>query len=255
MKMFKQAVVRTPCKRLSDGISGADLGKPDYRQAIAQHDSYVRALEECGLEVTVLEADERFPDSTFVEDTAVLTERCAVICRPGAPSRKGEETEIVEQLKNFYQNLEYIESPGTLEGGDVMQVEDHFYIGLSGRTNRSGAGQFRQILGKFGYTGSILPLQNVLHLKTGLSYIEDNHLLAAGEFIDQPMFRNFEVIKIDHDEQYAANSIWVNGRVLLPQGFDKTRSAIEEAGYQTLVVDVSEFRKLDGGLSCLSLRF
>lgn len=255
MKMFKQAIVKTPCKRLSDGISDAGLGKPDYRKAIVQHAYYVRALEACGLKVTVLEPDERFPDSTFVEDTAVLTERCAVICCPGVPGRKGEETAIVEQLKIFYPNPEYIEFPGTLEGGDVMPADNHFYIGLSGRTNRSGAEQFIQILDRFGYTGSVLPLKNVLHLKTGVSYIENNHLLAAGEFIDQPAFKNFEIIAIDDEEQYAANSIWVNDRVLLPMGFEKTRSAIEEAGYQTLVVDVSEYRKLDGGLSCLSLRF
>lgn len=252
---FEKAVVRRPCRRISAGISGADLGKPDYRKAVLQHESYVRSLEACGVQVTVLEADDRFPDSTFVEDTAVLTERCAVICRPGASSRKGEEEAIASCLENFYKKLEFIESPGSLEGGDVMRVKDHFYVGLSGRTNESGARQLIYFLEKYGYTGSTITLRKALHLKTGLSYIENDHLLTAGEFIGHPSFKHLHVITVEEEEQYAANSIWVNNRVLVPAGFEKTRLAIERAGYQTVKIDVSEFRKLDGGLSCLSLRF
>ncbi|UCH95105.1 MAG: N(G),N(G)-dimethylarginine dimethylaminohydrolase [Candidatus Aminicenantes bacterium] len=253
--MFKHAIVRRPGESLLDGITSASLGKPDYEKALQQHDKYIEALRSCGVEVTILEAEEHYPDSVFIEDTAVLTEKCAIITNPGAPSRQGEEISIKEALKKFYTNIESISAPGTLEGGDVMRVGDHFYVGLSARTNEEGAGQFAEILNKYGYTVSRVKMKKFLHLKTGLAYLENNNLLTAGEFIDHPEFKKFNRIVIDESEGYAANCIWVNDVVLVPMGYAKAKVAIEAAGYQTLAVDVSEFRKLDGGLSCLSLRF
>ena len=237
------------------GITTANLGKPDYEFALRQHGGYIEALEKCEVRVTVLEAEEIYPDSVFIEDTAVLTEKCAVITNPGAFSRQGEETSVKEAMKNFYTNIEMITAPGTLEGGDVMRVNDHFYVGLSARTNKEGLRQFTGILNKYGYTASGIELKEVLHLKTGLAYLENNTLLAAGEFIGHPEFEKFNQVIIDPDENYAANCIRVNDFVLIPLGFPKTKSAVENAGFKTLEVDVSEFRKLDGGLSCLSLRF
>lgn len=253
--MFKNVIVKKPCKNIVKGITAANLGKPDYAKALIQHEQYIEALRKCQVEVIVLEADENFPDSTFVEDAAVLTEKCAVITNPGAKSRKGEEKAIQSALKSFYINFEFIEAPGTLDGGDVMRVENHFYIGLSNRTNYKGSTQFVQILDKYGYTGSIVPFKDLLHLKTGVSYLEDNNLLATGEFINFPLFQDFNIITVDEAEAYAANCIRVNDYVIVPQGFNKTKNAIERTGYKTIPVDVSEFRKLDGGLSCLSLRF
>jgi dimethylargininase len=253
--MFKNAIVRKPGKSLINGITSANLGKPDYDKAAAQHAGYVAALKKCGVAVTVLEADEGFPDSVFVEDTAVVTARCAVITNPGAASRKGEEVAVKEALSGFHKNIECIRPPGTLDGGDVMMVGNHFYTGLSARTNREGASQLIHILENYGYSGSTVPLKKVLHLKTGLAYLENNTLMAAGEFIDLPVFETFDKICIDRSESYAANCIWVNGTVIMPAGFEKTKSAVENAGYGVLTVDVSEFRKLDGGVSCMSLRF
>jgi len=253
--MFKHAIVRRPGESLVDGITTAGLGKPDYEKALGQHDKYIEALRSCGVEVTILEAEEQFPDSVFVEDTAVLTEKCAVITNPGACSRQGEEVSIKETLKKFYTNIESITAPGTLEGGDVMRVGDHFYVGLSARTNEEGARQFANILNNYGYTVSNVKMEKFLHLKTGLAYLENNNLLTAGEFINRPGFETFNRIMIDGAEGYAANCIWVNQVVLVPMGYPKAKAAIEALGYKTLAVDVSEFRKLDGGLSCLSLRF
>lgn len=237
------------------GITAANLGTPDYEKAILQHTEYVDGLRSCGLEVIVLEADERYPDSTFVEDTAVVTEGMAVITSPGAPSRKGEEASVAEALKSFFPSLEYIQPPGTLEGGDVMKVGDHFFVGISQRTNREGANQFARIAEKFGYASSLVPLKRVLHLKTGVAYLENKKLLAAGEFMAHPVFEDFHRVLVGEDESYAANSVWVNGWVLVPAGFEKTKRVIENLGYAVKDIDVSEFRKLDGGLSCLSLRF
>jgi dimethylargininase len=253
--MFKHTIVRRPGKSLVDGITSAGLGKPDYEKALQQHDKYIEALKRCGVEVTILEAEERYPDSVFVEDTAVLAEKCAIITNPGASSRQGEEISIKEALKKFYTHIESITVPGTLEGGDVMRVRDHFYVGLSARTNEEGARQFAKILNKYGYTVSNVKMEKYLHLKTGLAYLENNNLLTAGEFINRPGFETFNRIVIDDSESYGANCIWVNNVVLVPMGYPKTKAAIEALGYKTLAVDVSEFKKLDGGLSCLSLRF
>jgi dimethylargininase len=253
--MFKHAIVKRPGRSLINGITSANLGKPDYEKALRQHDFYVETLRKCGVEVTVLESDEDYPDSTFVEDPAIVTQKCAIITNPGASSRNGEKIKMAETLKNFYEHIEYIKAPGTLEGGDVMMVGNHFYIGLSARTNQEGANQLIEALNKYGYTGSVVKLERVLHLKTGLAYLENNNLLVAGEFVDKEEFKDFNKIVIDESESYSANCIWINGHVLVPQGYEKTQKAIEDAGYKVEVVDTSEFRKLDGGLSCLSLRF
>ena len=254
--MFKNAIVRRPGHSLVNGITSApELGKPNYGLAIKQHDAYIEALKSCGVEVTVLQADERFPDSCFVEDVAVCTKKFAIIAKPGASSRRGEEKEIIEVIKKFYNNLEYVKEPGTLEGGDVMMVKDHFCIGLSSRTNREGARQLIKTLEKYGMSGSIVEMSEMLHLKSGLAYLEDNVLLIAGEFVNKLEFKGFNKIIIDEDEIYSANCIRVNDYVLLPAGYPKTKEKIETAGFKTIVVDTSEYRKINGGLSCLSLRF
>lgn len=253
--MFKKAIVRIPCTNLVNGLTGANLGKPDYQLALKQHHEYVEVLKECGLEVTVLEADEKYPDSVFVEDTSLLTPYCAVITNPGAFSRKGEIIEMSRVLEIFSPIVENIATPGTLEAGDVMMVGSHFYIGLSERTNLFGANQLIGILARYGLLGSTVTLENVLHLKSGVSYLENNNLLSISSFSHKPEFQKYNLILVDDDESYAANSLWINDKVLVPAGFPKTKKKIEKAGYSTIEVDVSEYRKLDGGLSCLSLRF
>jgi len=252
---FSRAIVRMPCRNMINGLTTANLGLPDYIKAIGQHGDYIHALENCGLEVLTLPADEKFPDSTFIEDIALFTPHCAVVTNPGAPSRNGEISLIKETLSDFFSRIEKIHSPGTLEAGDVMMVEDHYYIGLSERTNEEGARQLIEILNNYGLNGSVIKLEKVLHLKTGVSYLERNNLAACGEFLIHPEFQNYNLIEIDDDESYAANCLWINDKVLVPAGFPKTKKRISDAGYFTIEVDLSEFRKLDGGLSCLSLRF
>jgi dimethylargininase len=238
-----------------NGITTANLGAPDYHKALEQHSDYIKALKECGLQVTILTADENFPDSTFIEDTALMTPYCAIITNPGAPSRILETRSMLPVLREFYDKVEMIEAPGTIEAGDIMMVGKHFYIGLSQRTNPVGAEQMITILEKYNMTGSVVDLTEFLHLKTGLSYLENNHLLACGEFLNNAEFQQYNLLQVDSDEAYAANSVWINDTVLTPKGFSKTKRLIESAGYKVREVDVSEFQKLDGGLSCLSLRF
>ncbi|MCP4550034.1 MAG: N(G),N(G)-dimethylarginine dimethylaminohydrolase [bacterium] len=253
--MFTRAIVRTPGRSMITGLSSADLGIPDYHLALKQHAAYIRALERCGLTVEVLPADEEHPDSTFVEDTALLTPRCAVITNPGAPTRRGESANIRAAVTRHYPELEEIESPGTVEAGDIMMTGNHFHVGLSARTNAEGARQLIALLERYGHTGSVIELKEVLHLKTGVSYLEDNNLVACGEFLAHPALRRFNIIAIPDEESYAANCIRVNDRVLMPAGYPLAEGKILSADYAVTTIDVSEFRKLDGGLSCLSLRF
>ena len=221
--MFSKAIVRIPGKSLINGLTDSEyLGSPDYSQAIIQHKQYVEALKLCGLQVTVLESCEEYPDSTFVEDVALITPKCAIITRPGAQSRRGEIEQIEPVLKSEMSKVEHIKSPGTIEAGDIMMVGNHYYIGLSDRTNAQGAEQMIAILNKYGYTGSTVELNDVLHLKTGLSYLENNMLAICGEFKNDPVFSAYEHIEISDKESYAANCIWVNDNVIIPFGYPAT---------------------------------
>lgn len=256
--MFKNCIVRKPAKSMVEGITSApELGKPDYELALKQHEQYVKALESCGVKVLVLEAMEDFPDSCFVEDVAICTDKCAVITNPGAASRNKEILGIEPAIREYFndEDVHRITSPGTLDGGDVMMVGNHFYIGLSERTNMEGANQLIEHLGKYGKTGEAVPLFEVLHLKTALAYLENNHLIVGGEFITHPTFEKFNKIAITEDEAYACNCIWMNDTIIVPEGYPETQKAIEDKGFKIITVDTSEYRKLDGGLSCLSLRF
>ncbi|OZI12094.1 N(G),N(G)-dimethylarginine dimethylaminohydrolase [Bacillaceae bacterium SAS-127] len=257
--MFKHVIVKTPGKSYVNGLTTSDLGTPNYEQLLEQHQAYVDALKTCGVAVTHLPASEEFPDSTFVEDTAVLAAEFAVITNPGADSRNGEIKEIEATLKEFYTEfytkLHYIKAPGTLDGGDILQVDDHFYIGISDRTNEEGARQLKEIVESEGYKGTIVPLKEFFHLKTGIAYLGNNTIVAAGEFIDHPDFEQYEKIIVSKEEEYAANCIRVNDYVIIPKGYEETKRKINEAGYETIELEMSEFQKQDGGLSCLSLRF
>jgi dimethylargininase len=160
-----------------------------------------------------------------------------------------------EILGEYFNVIEEVQVPGTVEGGDIMMVGSHFYIGISDRTNDYGAKQMIDFLGKYGMSASTVPLKETLHLKTGIAYLEENNLAVCGEMLIKDEFTGFNLLPIPEEESYAANSIWINGTVLVPAGFPRTSGIIRGAGYPILEVDVSEFRKLDGGLSCLSLRF
>jgi len=256
--MFKNVIVKRPCPSVCDGITSApELGKPDYEKALKQHDAYIEALKKCGVTVTVLEADNEYPDSCFVEDVAVLNRKCAIITNPGAATRNGETKAIIPVIEKFYarKNIHYIKNPGTLEGGDVMMVGDTFYVGISARTNQEGINQFAAILESYGLKCEAVSLEKVLHLKTGVNYLENNNMLVSGEFVEKECFAKYNRTQIPENEAYAANCIWVNGTVIVPENYPAVKAAVEGLGYPVLTVDTSEFRKIDGGLSCLSLRF
>jgi dimethylargininase len=262
--MFTHAIVRRPCQRFAAGLTTVDIGAPDYARALEQHAAYCEALEHCGLKLTRLEADERFPDSTFVEDTAVMVgaqggrASSAILTRPGAASRAGEVGSIAETLSRFFPELPSIQEPDTLDGGDICEAENHFFIGVSERTNDAGAQQLAKLLASYGYTSSFVDirgLKNILHLKSGLAYLGENRLAVIDELANHKAFRAYDPVRVNASEQYAANCVRVNDYVLVAAGYPEFQRTLEDLGYQTLSVEMSEFQKMDGGLSCLSLRF
>jgi dimethylargininase len=255
--MFTRAIVRAPASNYADGLTRVDLGAPDYERALRQHAAYCAALERCGLELTQLEADESYPDSTFVEDTAVVVPSGAIITRPGADSRGGEVESIKEVLAQFYTGTKSIREPGTLDGGDVCEAGNHFFIGISERTNEAGAAQLAELLARYGYTSSNVDIRNVkdiLHLKSGLASLGDNRLLVIEALRNRKEFRGYELVRVDAGEEYAANCVRVNDFVLLAAGYPKLDETLRDLGYETIALEMSEFQKMDGGLSCLSLR-
>jgi len=253
--MFTRAIVRRPGGSFTEGLTSANLGKPSLSRALEQHDAYIAAFEQCGLDVTVLPADERYPDSTFIEDTAILTPQVAIITNPGAASRNGEKYITRPAVEEFYPEVVEIEPPGTLDGGDVLAVNNHLYIGLTARTNEQGAKQLIEILERNGYSGATVWLNSFLHLKTGVAWVGARDLIAAGELIDHPAFHAFNITPVSAEETYAANCIFVNDHILIPAGFPGVRDVLTRRPYPLIEVEMSEFQKMDGGLSCLSLRF
>jgi dimethylargininase len=257
-KSFQHAIVRTPGGNFAEGLTTAGLGEPDLPKVLVQHAAYCDALEKCGLRLVRLEADLDHPDSTFVEDTAVVMTKSAVLARPGAPSRLGEVATIRDILGRFYSTMHEIKSPGTLDGGDICEAGSHFFLGISHRTNHEGARQLGEILAAEGYTSSLVDIRNmssILHLKSGMAYLENDTLVVMEELADRREFERYSLIRVPTGESYACNCVWVNDWVLLPTGFPQVEAALVSHGYKPLLVDMSEFRKMDGGLSCLSLRF
>ena len=257
--MFTKAITRKPCRALIDGITTAMFGEgtPDYETAVKQHDNYVETLRGLGLEVLDLEADERYPDSCFVEDPAVVMAECAIITNPATDSRNGEKYEIVDAIRKYYSDdqIFHIEAPGTMEGGDVMLVDKHFYVGQSDRTNEEGFRQFREIVSGFGYEATAVPVTEGLHLKDFVIYLEKDNMLVSPKMNEEPAFSGYTRFVIEPEELYAINSMNINGTVLVPEGFPKTLKLIQDLGYPTIVMNNSEFAKIDGSLTCLSLRF
>lgn len=256
--MFTRAIVRPPARNFSQGLTTAGLGAPDYERALQQHAKYCAALVECGLRVITLAPDEDFADSTFVEDTAIVTDHFAVLMRPGAPSRAGETVSMRRALAEFFPNLASIEAPGTVDGGDVCEAGKHFFIGISERTNEAGARQLTALLAPFGYTSASVDIrgeQSLLHLKSGLAFLGDNRLVVTEALAGRAEFAGYDLAVVNESEAYAANCVRVNDYVLVPAGSPVFIRTLRDLGYRTIELEMTEFEKMDGGLSCLSLRF
>ena len=251
---FTQAIVRCPPPGLGQGLTTSKEGPPDFERAVEQHRAYVEVLERLGLEVEELDALPRFPDAYFVEDTAIVGDTFAVLARPGADERRGEE-DAIEPVVARYRPIDRIESPGTVDGGDILEIGDHYLIGVSDRTNEEGAAQLGRILSAHGKTWQAVAVGIGLHLKSSIAAIDDETLLITAEYADRQELAEWHKVVVAASEEYAANSLRVNECLLVPAGYPGTAAKLGSFAQEVIALDVSEARKMDGGLSCMSLRF
>lgn len=234
-------------------ISYIERVEIDIERARRQHQAYEACLREMGLEVLALPAEPEFPDSMFVEDPAIVLDEVAVMTRPGAESRRGEVDSLAAALAPF-RELRRIESPGTLEGGDVMRVEKTLYVGASARSNAEGAAQLGDILRPFGYLVKRVDVKGCLHLKSGCTYLGDGMVLANKEWVDSAAI-DARIVDLPATEPEAANVLTFEGWALLPDGFPFTAGLVRNLGWRVMPVDISELRKAEAGVTCSSLIF
>jgi len=251
---FTTAITRTPGKNFAEGLTTSNIGASSYEVIFKQHSAYIDTLKAIGLEVIVLDEQPDYPDAHFVEDTCVVTPDVAVITRPGAIPRRGEE-DTIEPVLDRYRITTRIAAPGTLDGGDVLRVGAHFFIGLTERTNEDGAGQLGKILQEYGNSWETMPVGAGLHLKSSVNYLGNNILIVTEECADKEVLNGYGKIIVDMDEAYAANTLWINDHLITPAGFPRTRKKLDALGMHVIELDMSEVRKMDGGLTCLSIRF
>lgn len=248
----RRALVREPGGQYSRCISSHPLRHTiDIALAREQHRTYVLALEEAGLDIVRLERDDAHPDSCFVEDTAVVHGQKALICRPAKESRRGE-VDTVEAVLSQHLQVKRATGTATVEGGDVLHLEDRLVSGVTDRTNDEGVNQMRSWLGTRVDT---VRDPSVMHLKSHISHIGRGKVLVAGRFAQHPALSGLEKLVVPDDEGYAANVLQANGTVLMPLGFPKTMAILEEAGLKVVPLQMGEFPKCDGAMTCLSILF
>jgi len=225
----------------------------DVSRAVAQHQAYEKCLESLGCRVTRLWAIAELPDSVFVEDTAVVFDELAILARPGAESRRAEVASVAVVALEPYRKLASIRAPGTLDGGDVLAVGKQVFVGLSRRTNQSGIEQMRALLEPHGYSVESVPVERCLHLKSAVSQVAERTLLINPAWLETDAFRGFESLEVDPEEPFAANALLVNGAVIYPAEYARTRKRLKERGIRVVPVEVSELAKAEGGVTCCSL--
>ena len=253
---FNRAIVRIPARWVVDGLRANDRGNPTYDGVKAEHDAYIAALEAAGIEVTILPALEDFPDSMFVEDPALTFPEGAILLRPGAPSRAGEAQEIAPTLRELFEIVLDLPSPGFADGGDVLVTPNSVMIGLSSRTDRPGAEALIACLSKFGRKSEIVDTPDgVLHLKTACSLLDEETIFCTPQLAESAVFRDFKQLITPTGEEAAANALRVNDVVLVGSDFPRTIEMLNRLDYKVAPVPTSEIGKIDAGLSCMSLRW
>lgn len=253
---FTHAISRKPSKSIVNGLRAVDTGTPDLDLFCSHHDDYIAALQSTGAAITTLDALEDFPDAVFVEDAALCLPEGAIIMRPGAPTRLGEAAAIAPMLAQFYNEIVPIEGPGFIEGGDILTTEREILVGQSARTNSAGIAELRRITARWGYrVREVQTPPDVLHFKTDCSLLDEETILATPRLSKTGCFDGYRVLHTADGEDACANAIRFNNLVLLPAGFARTADMLADHGYDVREIGNSEAAKLDGGMSCLSLRF
>lgn len=224
----------------------------DVATARRQHAAYEQLLRSLGCDVRQLPGLADHPDSVFIEDTAFVVDECAVVTRPGAESRRGETPAVADALRPL-RRLYHIEGPGTLDGGDVLRVGKHVYVGASARSNDDGSRQLADALSSHGYAVRRVPMRDCLHLKTAVSTLPDDAVLLDVRCVDEDSFDGARAHYIHPEEPEGANVLVIGDVVIVPASAARTRGVLDAAGYRTMTLDASELAKAEGGLTCCSL--
>ncbi|NQV45103.1 MAG: dimethylarginine dimethylaminohydrolase [Rhodospirillales bacterium] len=253
---FSHFLSRKPAQTIVDGLREGDGASPDPDLFQAQHAAYVTALEAAGGTVTLLPALEDFPDSVFIEDPAIVTGNIAIVLRPGAESRFGEADALRPTLLEIFPTVIDLPGEGFVDGGDVLLSDNEVFIGLSARTDQAGFDALAGVLGDLGYRArKVETPPSVLHFKTDCGLLDSETIFASRTLAATDCFQGYRVIEAPDGEEAAANLVRINDVVLLRTGFPKTATLLRDNGYDVRSLDTSEAAKVDGGLSCMSLRF
>ncbi|NRB18767.1 MAG: dimethylarginine dimethylaminohydrolase [Rhodobacteraceae bacterium] len=253
---FSRAITRRPSACIVDGLRAQDIGTPDLDRMQQAHTAYVAALKSTGAEVTELPPLEGFPDAVFVEDTSLCLPQGAILMHPGAPSRVGEVAEMATTLRGLYSDVRQIEGPGHVEGGDILVTGREILVGRSDRTDAAGVAELAEIAAEWGHAlREVFTPPGVLHFKTDCSLMDGETILATKRLDASGCFEGYRVLHVAEGEEAAANAIRFNNLVIMPAGFPRTAEMLDKAGYELVEIDNRECAKLDGGMSCLSLRF
>ena len=253
---FTHAITRKPSKAVVRGLTSQDRGVPDFKLMNIHHMDYVKALKKAGANVIELDALEDFPDSTFVEDTALCLPEGAVIMKPGAPSRLKEVNYIEPQLSELYREVYRIEGKGTIEAGDILTTESEILVGRSERTSAEGVSELKEIVSKWGYkVTEVITPPEILHFKTDCSLLNNDTILSTERLASTGCFKNYNIILTCDGEEEAANTVRYNEWIIMADSFINTTKRLIDCGFKVLKVGNTECAKIDGGMSCLSLRF
>ncbi|SEK30024.1 dimethylargininase [Roseovarius azorensis] len=254
---FRRAITRKPGRSIVDGLRAEDIGMPDLGRMLEDHAAYVAALRSTGAEVVELPALETYPDSVFVEDTMLCLPKLAIAMRPGAPTRQGEVAEIRPAIEAFYgENIREITAPGTIEGGDILVTGREILVGLSARTNSEGVSQLSDIVSEYGYSLRLVETpEGVLHFKTDCGLIDPETILSTRRLAASGCFEGYRLLCTPDEEEAASNCIRFNNLVIMAAGFPRTAEMLDAEGHEVVQINNSECARLDGGMSCLSLRF
>ena len=257
MRVFDldSAIVRAPGKSVVNGLRATPGPAPVFETVVAEHQAYIAALQTAGVEVTVLDALEQFPDSIFVEDPALVFSEAAILLRPGAPSRMAEAKELASALAARFPKVLHLRE-GFADGGDILVTPDRVLIGLSARTNASGAADLQRLLESIGKQSKVVEVpRGTLHLKTDCSLVDEETILATPELARSGLLGSYRTLVVPEEERHAANALRINEAMFIRAGCPRTLELLQKHGLKVLTLPVSEIAKIDAGLSCMSLRW
>lgn len=248
------AVTHVPSRRLQEGErTYVDETAVDYALAVRQHNDYCDALRACDADVITLDVNRKLPDCVFVEDTAIVLDELAVMMSMGAESRRDEPAGIEPTLRRF-RTVERVLLPATIDGGDVVRLGRTLYVGESPRTNAAGIAALRDVV-SYAYTVIGVPVSGCLHLKTACSALPDGRLLVNREWIDVSRLPPALLLDVPSSEPWAGDVLVIGNRVIASDAFPDTARLLGRCGFEVIQVAVSEFAKVEGGVTCLSLVF